>query len=99
MEFLWETLENHSRAKIILLRFIATGLADCKDIGSQSDSSLLPKILNEQNLMFLAGSFQRQSQLLLSDNVAPLSVTFAAKTTDLKDPNVILVSIGASITE
>ena len=97
MESLWETLEKHSRAKITLLSFIATGLADFKDIGSQSDSSLLPKVLNEQNLTFLVGSFQRQSQLLLSDNAAPLNVTFAAKTTDLGDPNVILVSAGTSI--
>ena len=94
---LWETLENHSKAKITLLNYVATGLADCKDTDSQSDSSLILKVLSEQNLMFLAASFQRQSQLLLSDNAAALNATFAAKTTDLEDPNVIQVSAGASI--
>ena len=97
LEILWETLENHSRAKITLLNFVATGLADCKDTDSQSDLSLILEVLSEQNLMFLAGSFQRHSQLLLSDNAAALNVTFAAETTDQEDPNVILVSAETSI--
>ena len=89
---LWETLDSHSKAKITLLNYVATGLADCRDTDSQSDSSLILKVLSEQNLMFLAGSFQRQSQLLLLDNVAALNATFATKTTDPEDPNVIQVS-------
>lgn len=68
-------------------------MADSRDTDSQSHSTLSFKVFNEQNLTFLVGSFQKHAQLVLSDNAAALKVTFGAKSTDVQDPNVVLVSI------
>ena len=94
LETLCETFQQHPRAKIAFLNFMgAAGLADSRDTDSQSHSTLSLKVFNEQNLMFLAGSFQKHAQLVLSENAAALKVTFGAKSTDVEDPNVVLVSI------
>ena len=98
LETLWETLQWHPRAKLTLLNFTAAGLADSKDTDSQSHSTLSLKVFSQRNLIFLAGSFRRYVQLVLSQNAAALIVTFGAKSTDVEDPNVVLVSINCMYT-
>lgn len=94
LQSVFEALDAHTNARATLLEVIIARL-DAKetDQSDSKDHGLKSNILTEENLLFLAGTFQNHTQFLLSDeNAAALNGVFTAKTTDLQQPAVVLVS-------